>query len=135
MNISVYLSGYQQTPVQCDITDMLKLKLLIATKLNENYARLCELIETCLQHVTRERFQAKLISGGDRDNSTPENILKEFREGMDWIRNQSDMEDHCKKFLEVFNRIGGTFILAAKSLKEDWCKAAKQELGVSLSLE
>ena len=132
MNISVCSSGYQQTPVQCD---MPKLKSLIATKLNDNYAELCDLIQTSLEQVTREMFQAGLISEGVRDNSKPENILKEFIKRMNWISNQSDMEEHCKKFLSVCHKIGGTFALAAKSLKADWSRETKQELGVSLSLE
>ena len=50
-------------------------------------------------------FQARLISEGIRDKSTPDNI---FINGMDWIHNQLDMEVDCKKFLEVCNKIGGS---------------------------
>ena len=48
-------------------------------------------------------FQARLISEGIRDKSTPDNILKVFINGLDWINNQLDMEEHCKKFLKVCN--------------------------------
>ena len=39
-------------------------------------------------------FQARLISEGIRDKSTPGNILKEFINAIVWINNQSDMEEH-----------------------------------------
>ena len=61
------------------------------------------LIETSLSNFTREMFQARLISEGIRDKSTPDNILKVFINGLDWINNQLDMEEHCEKFLKVCN--------------------------------
>ena len=85
--------------------------------------------------MTIELFQARLISEGIRDNSTPDNILKEFINGMDWINNQLDMEEHCKKFLKVCNKIGGSCIPASKTLKYQWIESVKQDMGVSLSLE
>ena len=74
------------------------------------------------------------LSEGIRDKSKPDNILKEFINGMDWINNQLDMEEHCKKFLEVWNKIGGSCIPASKTLKYQWIESVKQEMGVSLSL-
>ena len=41
-------------------------------------------------------FQARLISEGIRDKSTPDNILKEFINGMKWINNQLNLKKHCK---------------------------------------
>ena len=60
-------------------------------------------------------FQARHISEGIRDKSTPDNniILKEFINGMDWIHNQLDMDEYCKKFLKVCNKIGSSSIPAS----------------------
>ena len=55
-------------------------------------------------------FQARHISEGIRDKSMPDNILKE---GMDWIHNQLDMDEYCKKFLKVCNKIGSSCIPAS----------------------
>ena len=43
-------------------------------------------------------FQARFISEGIRDKSTPD------KEGMDWIHNQLDMDEYCRKFLNVCNK-------------------------------
>ena len=118
--------------VQCDIV---KLKELIVAEINNEFADLCDLMETCLRNVTREMFQAHLITEAVRDNSTAEKILKEFINGMKWIRNQSDVEEHCKKFLCVFNKMGGNFVLASKQVKTQWITIAKQRMDVSLSLD
>ena len=108
---------------------------MIICKIGVDYAGLQRLVETSLPNFTTEMFQAWLTSEGIRDKSTPDNILKEFINGMDWIHNQLDMEEHCKKFLEVCNKIGGSCIPASKTLKYQWIESVKQEMGVSLSLE
>ena len=118
--------------VQFDIT---KLRNLIVSKINDNYAGLHRLVETSLPNFTIEMFQVRLTSEGIRDKSTPDNILKEFINGMDWINNQLDMKEHCKKFLKVCNKIGGSCIPASKTLKYQWIESVKQEMGVSLSQE
>ena len=90
------------------ITNLRNLILLLYTGLHR-------LIETSLPNFTIEMFQARLISEGIRDKSTPDNILKEFINGMDWIHIQLDMEEQCRKFLEVCNNIGGSRIPASKT--------------------
>ena len=127
-----HLCSFITDLVQVDIT---KLRNLIVSKINDNYAGLHRLVETSLPNFTIEMFQARLISEGIRDKSTPDNILKEFINGMDWIHNQLDMEEHCKKFLEVCNKIGGSCIPASKTLKYQWIESVKQDMCVSLSLE
>ena len=59
-------------------------------------------------------FPARIISEGIRAKGTPDKILK-FINGMDWIYNQLDMEEYCKKFMEVCNKIGGSCIPASKT--------------------
>ena len=111
------------------------MRQLIATIINKNYARLSDLIETCIREVTNECFQVQLINESVKNNPTSENILKEFTSGMDWIDYPSDMEEHCKKFLEVCQRMGGTFLLVSKTFKREWIETTKQEMGISLSLD
>ena len=118
--------------VQCDIV---KLKKLIVGEINNEFADLCELMQTCLPNITREMFQAHLINEAVRDNPTAEKILKEFTNGMKWIDSQSDVEERCKTFLCVFNKMGGNFLLASKQVKTQWIKVAKQKMDVSLSLD
>ena len=71
---------------------------------------------TTLGYITRRniitKFHNRNVSSTThirriRDKSTPDNILKEFINEMDWIHNQLDMEEYCKRFLEVCNKIGG----------------------------
>ena len=110
------------------------MRQLIVTTINKNYARLSDLIETSLKDVTNKFFQAQLITQSVKNDPTPKNILKEFTSGMEWIDNQSDMEERCKKFLEVCQEMGGTFLLVLKTFKHEWIEATKQEMGISLSL-
>ena len=94
-----------------------------------------DLIETCIREVASECFQVQLINESVKNNPTSEKILKEFTSRMIWIDNQSDMEEHCKKFLEVCQKMGGTFVLVSKTFKREWIEATKQEMGISLSLD
>ena len=76
-----------------------------------------------------------LIHESVKNNPTSEKILKEFTSGMEWIDNQSDMEERCKKFLKVCQKMGGTFLIVSQNLKHEWIEATKQEMGISLSLD
>ena len=71
------------------ITDLVQFELrkLIVSKINDNYAGLYRLVETSLLNFIIELYQARVISEGIKDKSTPDNILKEFLTGMDWIHN------------------------------------------------
>ena len=111
------------------------MRQLIVTTINNNYARLNDLIETSLREVTNEFFQVQLITESVKNKPTSEKILKEFTSGMEWIDYQSDMEERCKKFLEVCQKMGGTFLLVSKTFKREWIEATKQEMGISLSLD
>ena len=92
-------------------------------------------IETSIREVTNEFFQVQLINESVKNNPTSEKILQEFTSGMEWIDNQPDMEERCKKFLEVCQKMGGTFLLVSKHFKSEWIEATKQEMGISLSLD
>ena len=94
-----------------------------------------KLIQTSLPSVTREMYQAKIISEEVKDNPTADVILKEFINGMEWIKNQVSMEKRCKKFLDAFHKIGGTFILASETLTEEWLEAGKQDMNITLSFD
>ena len=111
------------------------MRQLIVTTINKNYARLSDLIETCIREVTKEFFQVQLINESVKNNPTSEKLLKEFTSGMEWIDNQSDMEERCKNFLDVCQKMGGTFLLVSKNFKSEWIEATKQVMGISLSLD
>ena len=130
--LCVFITERQTVPLQCDIR---KLRQLIVTTINKNYARLSDLIETCIREVANEFFQVQLINESVKNNPTSEKILKEFTSGMEWIDYQSDMEERCKKFLEVCQKMGGNFLLVSKTFKHEWIEATKQEMGISLSLD
>ena len=129
--LCVFITEQQTVPLQCDIG---KLRQLIVTTINNNYARLSDLIGTSIREVANEFFQVQLINESVKNNPTSEKLLKEFTSGMEWIDNQSDMEERCKKFLKVCQKMGGTFLLVSKNFKHEWIEATKQEMGISLSL-
>ena len=131
-HLCVFITEQQTVPLQYDIR---KLRQLVVTTINKNYARLSNLIETSLQEVTNEFFQVQLITESVRSKPTSEKLLKEFTSGMEWIDNQSDMEKRCKKFLKVCQKMGGTFLLVSQNFKCEWIEATKQEMGISLSLD
>ena len=111
------------------------MRQLVVNIIKKNYARLSDLIETCIREVANEFFQVQLINESVKNNPTSEKILKEFTSGIEWIDYQSDMEERCKKFLEVCQKMGGNFLLVSKAFKCEWIEATKQEMGISLSLD
>ena len=75
-----------------------------------------------------------LINSEVQRSPSFDGIISEFKSAMEFIEIRSELEEHCIKFLSVFTKLGGSFIRAAKALKEDWIKVCRTECGLELKL-
>ena len=62
-----------------------------------------------IETVTAEIFAAGLISVGARKRKSYDAIISEFYAGLDLKMEISNVENHCKRFLAVFYKLGGQY--------------------------
>ena len=79
-------------------------------------------------------YSAGLINSEVQRSPSFDGIISEFKLAMEFIEIRSELEEHCIKFLSVFTQLGGSFIRAAKTIKEDWVKVCRTECGLELKL-
>ena len=64
-------------------------------------------------------FVAALISS-EVNQSSFNGIIDEFKSGMSFRMERSELEDHCIKFLRACIDIRGAIAKAARALQKDW---------------
>ena len=93
------------------------------------------LFEISIETVTAELFAAGLISTGARKRKSYDAIINEFYAGLHFKMEISNVENHCKKFLSVFYKLGGPFKDAGDLLKQSIVQHVHDELNVNLLLD
>ena len=103
--------------------------------LTTHFARLTDQLKPCLQHVAAEMYSHKLISKSVRDSPTVHNVIDEFENAMQFIREDiSKLQGHCQHFLQCLSSEGGPMKLAAQKLCQDWVNEVKKKCDISLDL-
>ena len=70
--------------------------------------------------LNNKMFSAGLISSEVQQSPSFNGIINEFKSGMSFIIEQSELEDHCIKFLRACIEIRGAIAKAARALQKDW---------------
>ena len=63
-----------------------------------------------------------------------EAIINEFKASLTFMRKESEVQEHCQKFLSSFIAVRGSYANAAKALGEDWIEAIRNELGLDFNI-
>ena len=77
-------------------------------------------------------FAAGLINKEVQKSPSFDGIIGEFKAALSFMRRRSQIETHCAKFLSVFTKLGGSFIIAGSVLQEDWIEVGRTEYGLEL---
>ena len=112
------------------VTDISKLRHLVIDVLTKRHAQLCDSSRHCLPALASKMFSAGLISSEVQRSPSFNGIIDEFKSGMSFIMERSELEDHCIKFLRACIEIRGTIAKAARALQKDW-----KEVGIELNME
>ena len=112
------------------VTDVSKLRLLIIDVLTKRHAQLCESSRNCLSELASKMYAAGVISNEVQRSPSFNGIIDEFKAGMSFITEQSELKDYCTKFLRVCIDIKGAIAMAARALQKDW-----KEVGMELNMD
>ena len=112
------------------VTSVPKLRHLVIDVLTKRDAQLCDSSRTCLPALASKMFPAGLVNDEDQQSPSFNGIINEFKSGMIFIMEQSELEDHCIKFLRACIEIRGSIAMAARALQKDW-----KEVGMELNID
>ena len=112
------------------VTNVPKLRHLVIDVLTKRHAELCDSSRSCLPSLASKMFAADLISNEVQRSPTFNGIIDEFKAGMSYITERSELEDHCTKFLRACIDIKGPIAKTAGALQKDW-----KEVGMELDMD
>ena len=113
--------------------DINTLRKLIWKVLRKYHAALADLLKSSLVKLANEMFAAELISSGAQETPTFDNIIGEFKAGMNFMMTHTELQEYVVKFLEILKNMGGSFARASNVLQKELTKLIKEELKVEMN--
>ena len=102
--------------------------------MEKNHANLCRLFKGSLVTVANELLQVGMITRDVQTAPTNDMIISCFLAGFAFKTKLEDIEKHCVKFLNVFQRIGGPFVDAADMIKQTIQETVRDRIGIQLNI-
>ena len=108
---------------------------MINDVLVSHHAALNSLPKKSLSGLVNQLYTAKLISNEVKEALSMDECLNEFKASISFKRKLPQIQEHCKKFLNSFVAVRGSYADAAIALHEDWVEALRTELGFDFKIE
>ena len=105
----------------------------IKEEIDANFADLKHLFKNSIDEASAEMFAAGLISKATRNKQSYDAIITDFYLPFSFMNKLPQVQQHCKKFFDVFHKIGGPFVIAADSLKQDIIQIILEKHKVAVS--
>ena len=107
----------------------------IKEEINRKFAPLKNLFEPSINRVTAELFTVGIISDEVQRNPSTNSILQDFYTGFAFMNTIEKVEQHCKKFFSIFDKMGGPFTIAGNSLKQDIAESISRNFDFNISFD
>ena len=78
--------------------------------------------------IANELLQVGIITRDVQKSPTYDSMIGSFLSGMRFKSTQSELEEHCGKFLIALSNVGGPVAYAAFMIKEEWILAIEGQL-------
>ena len=75
-------------------------------------------------------YTAGLINREVHRSSKFDDIIGEFKAGIDLITTHSELKDHCGKFLKACIEQGGAIAIAARTHQNDWREVGMEDVWI-----
>ena len=100
-----------------------KYKKAIVKEFRSQYDKLSSVLEGCIPEFAKKAYAADLISEPVMKSRNFDSIANEFRAGLEFKHNISEIEQHCACLIGILEKIGGPVVDAAKKLSLRWSAA------------
>ena len=108
--------------INCDIIgiDSKTMKKTIKQVLTQHQVDLNDVFDLSLKSISNELLQVGIIPQDVHKSPTYDKIIGSFLSGINFIRNQSEVEKRIKKFLSALTNVGGPVADASAMIQEEW---------------
>ena len=113
-------------------TDKREIQILI-NKVLKKHPDLRGLLEPSLADLAKEMFAAGLISDDVQKKLTYSEIIGDFLTRINFKNNQTELQEHIKKFLMILSKLGGDCADVSNILQVEWTEIIKKELKIELN--
>ena len=107
-----------------------RVKRIVENVLVSHYDGLTSLTNVSIPALANKLYAADLISNGVRDSHSMEEIISEFKSGLECQGTVPQIQEHCQKFLKSFIAVRGSYATRARALHKAWIEAVRTELNL-----
>ena len=94
---------------------------------------LSQLPTDCLGVLADQLYDFGLINEVLKSQPSIDGCINEFKTSIDFLKEVSLIEAHCRKFLQGLALIGGSYKLAANAIHREWTNTANERLKCNFS--
>ena len=100
--------------------DTTALKTAVRDSIKFRYAILKGALEGSMESFAGEMYQADLINGEAMKSHKYDVIMSQFISGMDFKSTISELQEHCRLFINVLKTLGGAAKMASSEFTKEW---------------
>ena len=112
-----------------------EIKRIIQDVLTEQYSALDDLLKATLKSVAKDMYSHGLISSTTKDTANFDDIMREFKSRMNFIRDSQKLLKHCQLFLQSLAKQEGPYRDAANCIAEEWTANIKEKLDIDIEFD
>lgn len=108
---------------------------IIQEILTEQYSALDDLLKASLKQVAANMLAHGLISEQTKDTLNFSDMIREFKSGMNFIRDGQKLVERCELFLDSLAKQGGPHKDAASYIAVEWTANIKEKLNINIEFD
>ena len=110
-------------------------KKIIQDVLTKCYSALDGLLKASIKSFAADMYSHSLISEPTKDTANFNDMMREFKSGMDFKRDGQKLVKHCDLFLQSLDKQGGPHKDAASSIAEEWTDNINKKLNLYIKFD
>ena len=95
-------------------------KKSVKDSITSKYATLREALRGPMELFSQCMFQAHLIDRETMRGLNYDDIIGQFLSGMEFIHSKSELQEHCRLFIDVLEKLGGAAKMASSEFTKEW---------------
>ena len=111
-----------------------EVRKIIQDILTKRYSALDDLLKASIKSFAVDMYSHGLISETTKDTANFNDMMREFKSGMDFIRDHK-LVKHCQLFLQSLAKQGGPLKDAASSIAEEWTDNINKKLNLYIAFD
>ena len=93
------------------------------------------LLKTPIKSFAVDMYSHDLISKPTKDAANFNDIIREFKSGMNFIHDGQKLVKHCQLFLQSLAKQGGPYKRAASYIAEEWTENVNKNLNIEFDIK